>query len=373
MNSQQKNRPHESTMIFSSRWVMMILLMSTSSILLLIVGVFIPYIGPAAITTTIDYSGSEWKDYRLEEALKRVAGKKDKTVIVCTVSEPYWPLLNNWLISVKRQKHHDKVLVIAEDYATLFKVNERWPGHAVLIPPVPDSQSAHNYGSQGFYNFTSRRPRHLLKILELGYSVMYNDVDLVWVEDPFPYFQENHDIYFSDDTDQVLIFYSSSTFIFISFKLALLNLLLLMQVKPLNHAHNLPPPGRDKRTNICSCIIYLHPTVGAKLVISKWIEEILDEHWTSNNKANDQPAFNFALMKTIKQVDMYLLPQVAFPTGGVFFLNKTWAQQNKGKQAIIHNNYIVGFQNKIKRFQEYGLWLIHDHLIESPIGDLSSP
>ncbi|KAF3533380.1 hypothetical protein DY000_02037271 [Brassica cretica] len=41
-----------------------------------------------------------------------------------------------------RQKHQEKVLVIAEDYATLYKVNEKWPGHAVLIPPALDSQTA---------------------------------------------------------------------------------------------------------------------------------------------------------------------------------------------------------------------------------------
>jgi rhamnogalacturonan II specific xylosyltransferase len=73
---------------------------------------------------------------------------KNKTVIVCAVSQPYLPFLSNWLISISRQKHQDKVLVIAEDYATLYNVNERWPGHAVLVPPAPDSQSAHKFGSQ---------------------------------------------------------------------------------------------------------------------------------------------------------------------------------------------------------------------------------
>lgn len=52
---------------------------------------------------------------------------------------------------------------------------------------------------QGFFNFTSRRPRHLLHILELGYSVMYNDVDMVWLADPFHYLEGNHDVYFTDD------------------------------------------------------------------------------------------------------------------------------------------------------------------------------
>jgi len=28
---------------------------------------------------------------------------------------------------------------------------------------------------------------------------MYNDVDMVWLKDPFPYWEGNHDIYFMDD------------------------------------------------------------------------------------------------------------------------------------------------------------------------------
>ncbi|KAM0947812.1 putative nucleotide-diphospho-sugar transferase [Dioscorea sansibarensis] len=82
----------------------------------------------------------------------------------------------NWLISVSRQKHQDKVLAFAEDYAILYKVNERWPGHAVLVPPAPDTQIAHKFGSQ------------------LGYNVMYNDVDMVWLDDPFWYLEGNQDV-----------------------------------------------------------------------------------------------------------------------------------------------------------------------------------
>lgn len=56
---------------------------------------------------------------------------------------------------------------------------------------------------QGFFNFTSRRPRHLLHILELGYNVMYNDVDMVWLGDPFTYLKGDHDVYFTDDMAEV--------------------------------------------------------------------------------------------------------------------------------------------------------------------------
>ncbi|KAH9616858.1 hypothetical protein KSS87_006738 [Heliosperma pusillum] len=251
--------------------------------------------------------------------------------------------LNNWLISVVRQGHQDNVLVIAEDYNTLFKVNQKWPGHAVLIPPVLEASSAHKFGSLGFFNFTARRPQHLLNILELGYNVMYNDVDMVWLKDPFLYLEGNHDIYFMDD---------------------------VAAVKPLNHSHDLPPPGKKGRPYVCSCMIFLRPTDGAKLAMRKWIEELQEQPWTRAKKANDQPAFNWALMKNADQVDMYLLPQSAFPTGGLYFKNKTWVRETKGSHVIIHNNYILGFEKKIKRFRDYGLWLADDYSSESPLGRL---
>ncbi|GAA0157022.1 transferase [Lithospermum erythrorhizon] len=300
-----------------------------------------PYQRPLNNPLKQPYSFLKWRAYTLSEAAAFVA--KNETLIICAVSEAYFPFLNNWLISIVRQKHHEKVLVIAEDYGTLFKVNAKWPGHAVLIPPVLDSQASHKFGSMGFFNFTSRRPRHLLQILELGYNVMYNDVDMVWLADPFPYLEGNHDIYFTDD---------------------------MTAVKPLNHSHDLPPPGKKGRPYICSCMIFLRPTNGAKLVMKKWIEELQDQPWSRAKKANDQPAFNFALMRTEQQVDMYLLPQAAFPTGGLYFKNKTWVKETKGMHVIIHNNYIIGFEKKIKRFHDYKLWLVDDHSSESPLGKL---
>ncbi|KAK6920053.1 Nucleotide-diphospho-sugar transferase [Dillenia turbinata] len=310
--------------------------------LILILGFFSPYTSISqTLMSSFEDSNSKWRGYTLDQAVPFVA--KNGIVIVCAVSEPYLPFLNNWLISISRQKHEEKVLVIAEDYATLYKVNERWPGHAVLIPPVPDAQTAHKFGSQGFFNFTSRRPRHLLSIVELGYNVMYNDVDMVWLADPFPYLQGNHDVYFTDD---------------------------MSAVKPLDHSHDLPPPGKKGRPYICSCMIFLRPTPGAKLVMKKWIEELQVQPWSKAQKANDQPAFNWALLKTKEQVDLYLLPQAAFPTGGLYFKNKTWVKETKGRHIIIHNNYILGFEKKIKRFRDYGFWLVDDHADESPLGRL---
>ncbi|CAH2046798.1 unnamed protein product [Thlaspi arvense] len=83
-------------------------------------------------------------NYSLAQAVKFAT--KNGIVIVCAVSYPYLPFLNNWLISVSRQKHLDKVLVITEDYAKPYKVNEKWPGHAILVPLALDSQTTHKFG-----------------------------------------------------------------------------------------------------------------------------------------------------------------------------------------------------------------------------------
>ncbi|KAG6499936.1 UDP-D-xylose:L-fucose alpha-1,3-D-xylosyltransferase-like [Zingiber officinale] len=319
-------------------------------LLLLLLLVFLPLLCRRPVSALLysfslgevdDGSVSRWKDYTVARAAAFAA--RNDTLIVTAVSEPFLPLLNNWLISIARQKRQDQVLIFAEDYATLYEINRRWPGHAVLVQPAPESNAAHDYGSQGFFNLTSRRPRHLLQLLKLGYSVMYNDVDMVWVADPFRYLDGDHDVYFADD---------------------------MFAVKPLNHSHNLPPPENDGQTNICSCMIFLRPTRGGKKLIRSWIEEIQKQHWSKAAKTNDQPAFNCALRKTAKEVDLDLLPQTAFPSGGLYFRDANWVKRTQGLHAIVHNNYIVGFQNKIQRFKDYGLWLADNHTDESPLGQI---
>lgn len=58
-------------------------------------------------------------------------------------------------------------------------------------------------------------------------------------------------------------------------------------------------------------MIYMRPTDGAKLVMKKWIEELTAQPWSKAKKANDQPAFNWALNKTAGQVCAFLL--ICFP------------------------------------------------------------
>ena len=134
---------------------------------------------------------------------------------------------------------------------------------------------------------------------------MYNDVDMVWLQDPFQYLEGKHDAYFMDDMTPVcnfctlLIDMSATIF---GFRLFMTFYSFWCQIKPLDHSHDLPPPGKKGRTYMCSCMIFLRPTNGAKLLMKKRIEELQDQPWSKAKKANDQPAFNWALNKTAHQV-----------------------------------------------------------------------
>ncbi|CAE5960434.1 unnamed protein product [Arabidopsis arenosa] len=165
--AQQNQRPisNRSISLLNRNGLLLLLLLG----LFVILGVFLPLTGSSlflspdttssSLSPSPSLSVSDWSDYSLAQAVKFVA--KNETVIVCAVSYPFLPFLNNWLISISRQNHEEKVLVIAEDYATLYKVNEKWPGHAVLIPPALDPQAAHKFGSQvqrEFSPFLIQRP-----------------------------------------------------------------------------------------------------------------------------------------------------------------------------------------------------------------------
>ncbi len=74
------------------------------------------------------------------------------------------------------------------------------------------------------------------------------------------------------------------------------------QVKPETRSHELPPPGKKGRTHLCSCMLFLRPTEGARFLLHLWIEELQGQPWTFHVRENDQPGFTRALNKTASQV-----------------------------------------------------------------------
>lgn len=55
--------------------------------------------------------------------------------------------------------------------------------------------------------------------------------------------------------------------------------------------------------------------------MNKWIEELQDQPWSRAKKANDQPAFNWALNKTAGQVDILSLLLLHFDASMDVYIN----------------------------------------------------
>ena len=54
------------------------------------------------------------------------------------------------------------------------------------------------------------------------------------------------------------------------------------------------------------------------------------------------------------------LPQRNFPNGMQFFTQ----MYSKKDTALVHNNYIIGYEQKLARFKNRGLWLVKEALSE---------
>ncbi|GBG89017.1 hypothetical protein CBR_g48626 [Chara braunii] len=152
--------------------------------------------------------------YALKPFLERLA--VNGTIVICTMNWGFRALSVNWLISVDKLGMSDNVLVFAEDVASWRLVETRWPGHAVLLcrsapsgSRPSDSASAtaarsskpaggvssdfprelgvQNWNSEGYGKVVRGRPNYILACLRHGYSVLYSDVDTIFVKNPIPF------------------------------------------------------------------------------------------------------------------------------------------------------------------------------------------
>jgi rhamnogalacturonan II specific xylosyltransferase len=110
--------------------------------------------------------------------------------------------LKLFLCSCSRQGFGDRVLLFAEDQEAFDHIDSRWPGHVITYnySSIPRAgESAHDFGSLGFFLMTERRPDYLRAVLRLGVNVLYNDLDMVWLKNPFPAFTGDYDVWVNDD------------------------------------------------------------------------------------------------------------------------------------------------------------------------------
>jgi rhamnogalacturonan II specific xylosyltransferase len=209
-------------------------------------------------------------------------------------------------------------------------LNEAYPEHTLpILPELEFSVENAHYGTKEFKLLTSSRPFFLRPILEKGYAVLYNDIDMVWQQNAWDIIDERDSL----DT---------------------------------SHASLDAILWKDGHYQICTCMMYLKPSPENISLLQEWENEI-----NTNSFANhDQDAFAKVAANReiphfggVKDKTRVYTNDLQFPSGQDYSWDKV-TPDNK-KAVIVHNNYIVGSDDKRTRFATAGLW--------NPSGRLPTP
>jgi rhamnogalacturonan II specific xylosyltransferase len=230
--------------------------------------------------------------------------------ILLTVNDGFFDFFTNWLHYYNKLNLPNKVIVIAEDqdaYEKLQKVQKRYP---IIIEnsglDVPGR--AFSYKHPMYNKIVSSRPRRLLPHLEMKRNILYTDTDIVWLKNPFDYIKGDYDIWLQVDAE----------------------------------THNGFTPY------YCTGFFAIMSNDATIDMINKW-KTALEGEPTTN-----QPVFNKVLHKESLSIRHLDLPRVEFPNGRDYF--ELFSQVYKDKVVVVHNNFVIGYEEKKERFIKEGLW-----------------
>ncbi len=149
-------------------------------------------------TTNFELRGSIYAEQPSRPHLTRqqLAGRLghlaiNNTLIVTQTSCGFLSFATNWIVHVQKLDITNFV-VFSEDETSFDWINQRHPGHAVMIsdlleqPQPHDSSKVATFGDDSFKNMVMKRPKLLLRLLEAGFNVLWVDSDAVLLQKPLP-------------------------------------------------------------------------------------------------------------------------------------------------------------------------------------------
>lgn len=246
-----------------------------------------------------------------------------KRVVLVTVSTDYFDMFTNWLSSAKRFLHATEHLhMIAEDEEVVAPLEAFLKGqefdYSVASPQAPSALLSLQppYNSSGYGNVVWERPKHIVSLLRVGCSVLYVDIDTVWMKDPFPEIEAagSADLYIADDS---------------------------------------PPPEGKILRNFCTCFMYFHPAGAAVSLLENWSAK-------ATGKFN-QKIFNHVMKDAVEAhtaPKVGVLPVTQFPPGNVVLKPgaSLLLEDSPSDPAVYHANWRMGNTDKVHFFEVLGMW-----------------
>lgn len=277
--------------------------------------------------------------------------------MLVAVDTDFIDLFDNWYGHAKKfLTDKEQVVAVAEDpqaIPVLQKVLKARP-HAnfeILAPPTTANASGVSkvsfmevdsattpFGTKGYNEMMHNRPGHLLRFISQGCTVLYVDVDTIWLKSPFKDIADAgaHDLYVIDDgknggTQPPQPFWGKD----------------MSSLAGCSH-NNIP--------NFCGGFMYVRPTPHAQEFVREWSELSLSGQ--VKNEGN-QHAFNRMLCKHFKDekaATFGVLPFDQYPPGPA--VEPRLLAHTSGKQSptMVHANWLAGYAAKVSFLKKLGYW-----------------
>ncbi|XP_071789197.1 uncharacterized protein [Asterias amurensis] len=239
--------------------------------------------------------------------------RRSGTILLTTTNSAYLDFTENWLESIRRTRACPNISVVTEDDQAFNNLsNKTMAGLNVLKTQTAKSTTGKLvFNTKEYKKFVNKRQGYILDLLEQGWEVLFSDVDTFWLRDPFLFFQGNFDMALEEDN------------------------------------HN--------PASYCAGFVYFRPTERTMQFVKEWIR------FMANDKTMkpDQVVMNIMIRrKVIAGLKLRVLDSNKFPNGKLFF-DDEW-RKDKKDFVVVHNNWIVGHDPKVERFQNCSMWLV-DH------------
>jgi len=236
-----------------------------------------------------------------------------KRVIIVTVNNDFLDMFRNWLHTSEAyiDNETDQLVVYPYDKVVASKLRNMRSNSSLHfeVGAVSSARRLFDFRSPGYAKLVNSRPSLLSYWLEKNCTVLYVDIDTVWVRPIFP---------------AVMAAAGARS-------------LYLIKDARRSWIHN-------EKNYFCTCFIYANPVPGVKKLMADWGVRV-------KGKKQNQPPFNRALYSS--HVDYGTLPEAEFPYG------KYADEHDLNKSAVVlHANWRKGMDAKIAFFKQRGLWFV---------------
>ncbi|XP_052075177.1 uncharacterized protein LOC127712649 [Mytilus californianus] len=267
----------------------------------------------------------------LEKILTIAKAMSKETVLVTVINDGFLPLAYNWLCNTKHMGVHHQVLVIATNQAAKEKLLSVSPDIKVVVLTVDKYlQKDQQYSHVGYIRLLVRRTEILLALLESRIETFLFEFDFLWLRSPLSLFKS-----YSGKYDMLFVHNSNR--------------------------HSMVT------NSVNGGFFYMFPTnTTVKLFqeLYRRMQKLADriKTWPPekkvSEKANDQVYLNRLFSKRYGGLKALILPHTDFPDGKWYSLLES--KRKSWKPYVIHNNWIIGNDNKIARAKEWGHWFLND-------------